>query len=175
MLQTKTEIKRTKSKEEALCTLMNLCARAERSSGDAIRLMRSWGVAEQEQQLILQRLLNERFIDDRRFAEAFVRDKLRLSAWGRYKIAAALKRKSIADHIIQDVLQTITPTQNIERLQDKLQSKLRHIKYNNIYELKTKLIRYSLSIGFTMEEVMEAVDKVIKQNNIAQCDEERFY
>ena len=70
--------KRTKSPEQALAALMRLCARAERSSGDALRLMRTWGVAQEAQQKVLRELLDQRFIDDARYAEAFVREKMRL-------------------------------------------------------------------------------------------------
>ena len=63
-----------KSKEQALESLMRLCARAERSSGDAMRLMARWGVASSDRHEVLQRLLSERFIDDRRYAEAYIRE-----------------------------------------------------------------------------------------------------
>ena len=104
MLPNTPKIKREKTADEALASLMRLCARAERSSGDALRLMQNWGVSKNEQQEVLQRLINEQFIDDRRYAEAFVREKIRLSAWGKYKITAALKRKGIADDIITETL-----------------------------------------------------------------------
>ena len=95
---------RTKTPEQALQSLMRMCARSERSSGDALRLMKRWGVAEEEAKKILTRLQNERFIDDRRFSEAFVRDKINLSGWGVYKIKTALRTKGIARDIIEDVV-----------------------------------------------------------------------
>ena len=58
--------KRTKSPEQALQTLMQQCARSERSSGDALRLMRQWGVADEDAQKVLAQLQKERFIDDSR-------------------------------------------------------------------------------------------------------------
>lgn len=175
MLPTKPKIKRAKSADEALTALMRLCARAERSSGDALRLMRGWGVGQSEQMQVLRRLQAERFIDDGRYAEAFVREKSRLSAWGRYKILSALKRKGISDEIINKALEAISPGQNKARLTERLKSKIKTIKYENAYQLKTKLICYALSLGFTMDEVMEPVEEVIKQNNIEQCDEEIFF
>ena len=95
---------RTKSPDEALAALMRLCARAERSTGDALRLMQRWGLSEGDRQQVLQRLVRDRFIDDARYAEAFVRDKLRLSGWGEYKIRAALLRKGIARATIDAAL-----------------------------------------------------------------------
>ena len=48
--------KRTKTPDEALASLMRLCARAEKSEGDARRLMRGWGLAERDAQQVLDRL-----------------------------------------------------------------------------------------------------------------------
>ena len=171
MLQNTPKLKRDKTADEALASLMRLCARAERSSGDALRLMQNWGVSKNEQQEVLQRLINEQFIDDRRYAEAFVREKIRLSAWGKYKITAALKRKGIADDIITETLAELTPSDNKKRLQDRLQAKIKHIKYDTEYQLKTKLIRYALSLGFEMDEVMDSVNEVMRNNNIEECDD----
>ena len=119
----------------------------------------------------MQKLINERFIDDRRYAEAFVKEKIRLSAWGKYKITTALKRKSIADDIITETLAELTPSDNKKRLQDRLQAKIKHIKYDTEYQLKTKLIRYALSLGFEMDEVMDSVNEVMRNNNIKECDD----
>ena len=171
MLPNTPKIKRNKTADEALASLMRLCARAERSSGDALRLMQNWGVNKNEQQEVLQRLIKERFIDDRRYAEAFVREKCNLSAWGRYKIQSALKRKGIASDIIAEALAALSPTDNKKRLQNKLQTKIKHIKYDTAYQLKTKLIRYALSLGFEMDEVMDSVNEIIKNNNITECDD----
>ena len=171
MLQKTPKIKRTKTADEALASLMRLCARAERSSGDALRLMQNWGVNKNEQQEVLQRLIKERFIDDRRYAEAFVREKCNLSAWGRYKIQSALKRKGIANDIIAEAMAKLNPSDNKKRLQNKLQTKIKHIKYDTAYQLKTKLIRYALSLGFEMDEVMDSVNEIIKNNNITECDD----
>lgn len=171
MLQKTPKIKRAKTADEALASLMRLCARAERSSGDALRLMQNWGVAKEEQYRVLQRLQSERFIDDRRYAEAFVREKCNLSAWGRYKIQSALKRKGIAGDIIAEALVALNTTDNKKRLQERLQTKIKHIKYDTPYQLKTKLIRYALSLGFEMDEVMDCVNEIIKKNNITECDD----
>lgn len=81
--------KRAKSAEEALAGLMRYAARAERSSGDALRLMRRWNVPEADRERILHQLCESGFIDDRRFAAAYVREKSSLAGWActRYGLA----------------------------------------------------------------------------------------
>ena len=153
---------RTKTPEQALQSLMRMCARSERSSGDALRLMKRWGVAEEEANKILTRLQNERFIDDRRFSEAFVRDKINLSGWGVYKIKTALRTKGIARNIIEDVVaEMVATTDMTERLEECMLRRLRTLKYNSAYEAKTKLIRFAASRGYDIEQAIECASKVI--------------
>ena len=175
MLPTKPKVKRSKTAEQALTSLMRLCARAERSSGDAMRLMATWMVPEADRQGVLQRLIKDRFIDDSRYAEAFVREKSNLSAWGEYKIRTALRRKGIADNIINSALQQMPTEQNLERLTERLRRKMRTIKYDTTYQLKTKLIRHALSLGFTMDDVLKCVEDVMRDiNTTEECDDFLF-
>ena len=174
-MPTKPKVKRPKTAEQALTSLMRLCARAERSSGDAMRLMATWMVPEADRQGVLQRLIKDRFIDDSRYAEAFVREKSNLSAWGEYKIRTALRRKGIADDIINGTLQQMPTEQNLERLTERLRRKMRTIKYDTTYQLKTKLIRHALSLGFTMDDVLKCVEEVMRDiNTTEECDDFLF-
>ena len=170
------KVKRTKTPEQALASLQRLCARAERSSGDALRLMATWDVDRSRRHEVLQKLISDKFIDDRRYAEAFVREKTSLSAWGEYKIRAALRRKGIDEKIISAALGDIDSEANIERLAQRLARKVKSIKYETPYQLKTKLLRYGLSLGFQMEQVMTSVEQVMETiNEKDQCDEDIFF
>lgn len=170
-MPTQTKVKKPKSAQQALSSLMRLCARAERSSGDAKRLMATWGVAESERAAVLQRLIKERFIDDERYAEAFVREKSRLSGWGEYKIRTALGRKGIATDIIEKALQQLSPEQNRERLTARLSRKIKTVKHSSPYDLKNKLLRYGLSLGFTMDDVIPCVEQLMRERKIEACDD----
>lgn len=155
--------RRDKSAAEALQSLMRLCARAEKSSGDAMRLMRTWGVAEAERQGVLDRLVTQRFIDDRRYAEAYVREKSTLAGWGARKIAQQLRLKGVSKDIITEVLATLDSDDARTRLTDKLQRKLRTIKAATDYELRGKLLRYALSLGYEYDLAMEAINNLYRE------------
>jgi regulatory protein len=159
-----TRTPKTKTAQQALQSLMRLCSRAEKSSGDALRLMRTWGVPEGERQGVLDKLISDKFIDDRRYAEAYVREKSQLAGWGERKIAMQLRLKGIERETISSVLAEFMDNDNqMERLQDKLQKKLRTTKAANDFELRGKLLRYALGLGYDYDMAMEAVDKVAKQ------------
>lgn len=156
-------VKRTKSAAEALQSLMRLCSRAERSSGDALRLMRRWGVAEADSRKVLAQLQKERFVDDRRFAELYAREKFNLNGWGAYKIEVSLRQKGISQEIIAEVVRPLFGESDMEgRLTDLLIRKVRTTKGATPYEIKTKLIRFGLSRGFDMELVLRCASNVVK-------------
>ena len=165
MLPTDKKIK-TKSLQEALTSLMRQCAKAERSSGDALRLMRRWGINPQEQQQILARLIKDRFIDDKRYAEAFVREKYNLSAWGEFKIRAALRNKGISPAIIDEAMHQLSSINSSER------RKMRTTKYDSAYQLKGKLVRHGISLGYHTDQVIECVETIMKDiNDEKECND----
>ncbi len=153
---------RQKSGAEALSALMRQCARAERSSGDARRLMARWGVPQQDRETVLQRLIELKFIDDRRFARAYTREKINLSGWGVRKIAAQLSQKGVAREIIEEQISGLDRDSMVERLETKLRRKLPTIKYKSKYDLKTKLIRHGASLGYDYDVVMGVATKLVQ-------------
>lgn len=161
-LMRKPKERKPKSAEEALSSLMRLCSRAEKSSGDALRLMRTWGVAEEERQGVLDRLIAQRFIDDARYAEAYTREKSVMAGWGVRKIAEQLRLKGISRDIITSTLARLDADEQVERLEAKLIKKMRTTKSASTYELRGKLLRYGLTLGYDYDAVMEVIDRLVK-------------
>ena len=140
---------------------MALCSRAEKSSGDARRLMRTWGIEVGAQASVLQKLVDQRFIDDARYAAAFVREKTRFSGWGAYKIRAALVAKGIDRATIDRALDEIDPETAGERLERSLRSRLSKLG-GTPYDVRGKLIRYGASLGYDYETVIDTVERLVK-------------
>jgi regulatory protein len=153
--------RKTKSATEALQSLMRLCARGERSTGDAMRLMRTWGVPEGERQAVVDKLVAQRFIDNSRYAELYVREKSRLSGWGARKIAMQLRAKGVDKETIAEALATIDNEEQGDRLAEKLRRKMRSMKAQSDYELRGKLLRYALGLGYDYDDASSALDKIM--------------
>ncbi|MDR2882165.1 MAG: RecX family transcriptional regulator [Alistipes sp.] len=155
-------VTKQKTPAEALASLMRLCSRAEKSSGDARRLMRGWGVAPSDAERVLAELTAKRFIDDERYANAYTRGKMRASGWGAHKIRAALAAKGIPRELIDNALrELIDPDAQSVRLEKQLERKIARVKAATPYELRTKLTRYALSLGYDYETAAEAVEKTV--------------
>ncbi len=152
---------KVKTAQQALQSLMRLCAKAEKSSGDAMRLMYKWRVSEQDKAWVMEKLITQKFIDDRRYCEAFVREKLNLSGWGAYKISSALKAKGINNQLISEALENLDQDKMRERLRDKLIKKSRSLSSSSDdYTVRSKIIRYGLSLGYSYDMVMSVSDEL---------------
>ena len=152
--------RKTKSSAEALQALMRLCARGEKSTGDAMRLMRTWGVPENERQAVVDKLVAQRFIDNRRYAEAYQREKSQISGWGARKIAAQLRSKGIERNIIEEVVNNIDESEQLNTLVKKLRRKLTTTKASSEYELRGKLLRYALGLGYDYDTAIVGLDSL---------------
>ncbi len=155
--------KREKTPEQALRSLMNLCVKAERSEFDVRRLLERWGVAEEVRQRIVDTLVRERFVDNRRYAEAYVREKVRFSGWGRYKIRAALRAKRIDEAIVEEALEQVDGASMREKLEHRLQMKMNRTRARDAYDLRGKLVRYGAGLGFDTDTVLEVVERLMKE------------
>lgn len=156
--------RKTKTAKQALQSLERLCARSEKSTGDAMRLMRTWGVPEAERQGVVDALIAARYIDNRRYAEAYAREKSQLSGWGERKIALKLREKGVEREIINTVVAPLREDDGkAERFQAKLERKLRTTKAASDYELRGKLLRYALGLGYEYDTAIECIDRIVER------------
>jgi len=151
-------VTRQLSEKEALIKLTALCSRAEHCSGEMQEKMYKWGVSEEAQARIMAYLTENKYIDDTRFCQAFILDKIRYSKWGRRKIEQALWQKHITRDISAPILDEIDESEYLQILRPLLKSKRKTIKANSEYELNQKLIRFAMSRGFDNSIIRQCLD-----------------
>ena len=144
--------------EMALQRLSALCASAEHCEYEMTEKMRKWDVEESDCERIMEYLRKAKFVDDERYARAFVKDKIKYNKWGRRKVEQGLWAKHIAEDIRQRVLDEVDESQYKSVLTDLLKSKRRSIKAANDYEMNRKLIKFALSRGFDYSIVRHCID-----------------
>lgn len=147
-----------KTEQEAYLTLAALCAQTEHCQWEMTEKMRRWEVAEEAQARVMERLTKERYVDDERYARAFVKDKVRYNKWGRRKVEQALWQKRIDDDIRQRVLDEVDDEEYLSVLRPLLKQKRRSTKAASDYELNQKLMRFALSRGFTFDIIRQCLD-----------------
>jgi regulatory protein len=147
-----------KTENDAYLTLAALCAQAEHCQYEMLEKMRRWELPEEEQARVMQRLVTERYVDDERYARAFVKDKVRYNKWGRRKVEQALWQKRIDEDIRQRVLDEVDDDEYLSVLKPLLQQKRRTTKASSDYELNQKLVRFAISRGFTYDIIRKCLD-----------------
>ncbi len=143
----------------ALGKAMAQCSRREYCCDDIRNKLISWGVSGNDSEKIIVNLIKENFINEQRFATAFVKDKFNYNKWGKIKIAAHLRHKSIPGEIIKQALDSIDYDIYIKVLKDLITSHRRSVKSKNQYDLKAKLLRYGLSKGFESSLLYEVLNE----------------
>ena len=154
MLQKKKPI----TEQEALQKLSALCARAEHSSGEMLEKMRRWQLPEDARERVLDRLIDEKFVDDERFARLFVREKIRFDRWGRRKIEQALYQKGVASDISRRVLDEVDDEAYVAELKNLIAAKRRSVQAESDYEMRAKLTKYALGRGFGYNVIRQCID-----------------
>ena len=149
--------KKEVTEQEALLKLSALCSQSEHSSGEMRDKMRRWAMPPDIIERVIDRLIDERFVDDERFARFFVRDKIRFDRWGRRKIEQALYRKGISSAIRSSVLDAVPDDDYIAVLTELLAAKRRSVKAQSEYELNGKLIRFALGRGYGMDIIRRCI------------------
>ena len=147
-----------KTEQEAYLTLAALCARSEHCQWEMLEKMRRWELDDAAQSRVMARLVKERYVDDERYARAFVKDKVRYNKWGRRKVEQALWQKRIDDDIRERVLDEVDEEEYLNVLRPLLKQKRKSIKAENDYELKQKLVRFALGRGFTYDIIRQCID-----------------
>ena len=152
--------KKAISPEKAMLRLETQCARSEMCTHEAMAKMARWGLATSEATAILDSLKARKFIDDARFARAYVRDKYRFQRWGRRKIAYALALKHIARTLIQDAFEEIDEDEYREILAGLIASRARGMGDDaRTYEGRTRLFRAAASRGYETELIAAELKK----------------
>jgi len=144
----------------SLSKAMALCSRREYCPEDIRLKLQSWGMGENDTGRVIEILIKENFLNENRFAEAFVKDKFNYNKWGKVKIAAHLKMKKIPSGIIRSALDCIDDEIYRKTLSDLIVSHRRSVKAKNQYDLKGKLLRFGLSKGFESSLLYELLNEM---------------
>lgn len=146
--------------DEARVKAEAYCAVTEHCKDEVLRKLEQWGAPADAYESIIQHLEEENFLDEQRYAIAFVRDKYRFNQWGKMKISQALKLKHVPSSCISKAMQEIDEEEYGAILASLLRKKRQGIKANNEYERNGKLIRFAVGHGYEMDEILRCIQQM---------------
>lgn len=153
-------IRKPISPDVALHKAEDLCARSEQCSQEVMTKLRTWGLGAAESSRIIEQLQQTRYIDDARYARAFVRDKIQFACWGRRKISAALALKRIDRDLIAEALHEEASDLKLymANLLAALQSKARGMERPLSRDDRDRLVRFAASRGYEPQLIFKAIN-----------------
>jgi regulatory protein len=144
--------------DEILYKLAARCSTSEQCLSDVEAKLKRYDLSEEERTRILQHLVEEKYIDDKRYAEAFVRDKYRFNKWGRIKIAQGLRMKGIDNGTVNEAMELIDETEYLHILRELIKAKRKSIRGKSDYEVNGKLTRFAIGRGFEFAAIRSCMD-----------------
>ncbi|MBQ5642781.1 MAG: RecX family transcriptional regulator [Bacteroidaceae bacterium] len=145
--------------EQGLQRAAALCCASEHCIADISEKLFRWGVAKSDSERIIDTLLDEKYIDESRYALAYTRDKVRFSHWGRVKIRAMLRMQHISDNDISHAFDGIDEEEYLDILKGVIEGKRRTMGESESYASRAKLIRFALQRGFEMHEITKFISE----------------
>ena len=138
---------------------MQYCAQAERCSQDVVQKLTSWNTPEEIIEIILEKLREDKFLDDTRYANSYVADKWKLDQWGRNKIRNGLFQKGFGEIEILAALETIDQKEYIAGMQNLLAKKRDTIFQEPPISQMKKILSFGYSRGFEEELIWQWLEK----------------
>ena len=143
--------------DQVLDKMAKYCAYQERCVKDIKDKLKTFDIPQEEKTKILDYLLDNRFVNDERFAKSFVRGKINQSGWGMNKIRFHLMQKGIVKELIDEALGQTNEEVYRQRLIDILKTKAKTVKAASDFEKKRKLAAYAMQKGFEGNLVWEVL------------------
>lgn len=156
------ESKRPLTLAQAMNKAAALCARGEQAPADIREKLMKWGLNGRDASQVINQLIEGGFMDEKRFACAFVNDRFAFNGWGRIKIAHQLRLKHITPDIIDEAMTVIDEEQYRQRLTELLTAKWRTVKGREPRAAWAAMMRFAASRGFEVPLAGECVKQVTR-------------
>lgn len=146
------------NEQEGMARAQAYCSAAEHCKADVRAMLERKNLEPDAIERILKRLEEDGFIDEGRYARAFVHDKVRFDRWGRIKIAQALAVKRIPRDIVSDALLSIDEDEYMAALREVVNARLKTVKGASDYEIRMKTMKSVSARGYEPSLIGKMLD-----------------
>ena len=146
-----------KSKQKPLDYALFLLGIRDQSVGEMISKMQKKGYEKTETDETIKILIDKKFLDDKRFVDNLIRQRLEISNYGKQRIWQDLKKKFISDELIEEALSNIEKDDEEEAAREAMKSYVRKRGKPTEYKDKQKLIAHLSRRGFRWEVIERVI------------------
>lgn len=149
------------TEQQAIGRIASYCSKAERAKSDVYKKLDAWQLDSDAIGRIISLLEKENFLNEERFCQSFIKDKLRFNKWGKAKIVFELKKKQVSDNLINKAFDCLDEECNFETsLLKLLQTKMPQVKAKSEYEKRIKLFRFASGKGYSSDLIKKCLNKI---------------
>lgn len=152
--------KKYTSKADALVKLQRYCAYQDRCHQEVRSKLIEIGCYGQDLEDVMASLIEDKFLDEERFARSFARGKFRMKQWGRNRIQQELKMRKISDYCIRKAMEEIKEGEYLSTLKEVLEKRASQIAETDDFTRKGKLAQYAMSRGFEADLIWQILGKI---------------
>jgi regulatory protein len=150
----------TPEQQSAYLKATIICSRGETCSFDIHAKLKAWELSDEDSMAVISLLKKEKYLDDERFARAYVKDKFRFNHWGRQKIAFMLHSKNISKDIQESAFEEIEEEAYSDQLVKLLKDKEKTIMAKDKLDKRNKLMRFAMGRGFETNKIFAALKEM---------------
>lgn len=155
-------LKKTYTVHEAIRKLEHYCAYQERCHQEVRHKLQSMAMIPEAIDVVMVHLLDHNYLNESRFAKAFVRGKFNIKHWGRRRLTLELKKRAISRVNINEALAEIEEADYINVFNGLAEKKANTIKETNVFKKRKKFVDYFLYRGWESHLIYEKAYELIK-------------
>jgi len=142
------------TEQEVLSKIYRYCAMQERSPAEIRRRLIQLCDDEMLAKSFEEHLFKHDFVNEKRFAELFVRGKTSSRKWGKVKLSDALRKHGISETVIAEALRNLPQSDYTDMMRKEILKKWNMLKEPDDTKKKAKLIRFGLQRGYSYQDIM---------------------
>lgn len=149
--------------DEARNIIRKYCAYQERSHKEARERLRKMGLKSESVDLLISEIIEENYLNEERFAMAFVRGKFNIKGWGRSRLERELKMHQVSAYVLNKAMQQIDEEVYADKLESTFEKKWAEVKEPNVFKKGKKVADYLIRRGFESDRVWTLIRERVNE------------
>lgn len=134
------------------------CALSEQCEAGVRQKLIAWGATSDEVEPIIAKLRNDDYLNDFRYARAYVESKVLHQHWGRQKVLYQLRLKHLSKEAIAEGLSVVDDEVYLSLLAEEVEKKLKSLGGEPSPDNRRRLFSYLASRGFSSDEINHVIN-----------------
>lgn len=140
--------------------MQKICSVQDRCSSEIRTRLIEHGVYGDDLEQVLAELIVDNFLNEERFAKAYVSGKFKIKRWGKIKIRQGLKFRKISEYSIKKGMLEIDYDEYLNTIITLLEKKNEHLRAKDKWDRRKKLTSYAQQKGYEYDIIKEAMSEI---------------